>query len=116
MIVFISACVNSVDDVIRHFNMRNHLVELGYEFTEGVGVYKGIEERCFAIVSRSEREMVSLARRYEQECILVIDSRKATMVYTNGRKEQVGKLRKTKHRPIGDFIKLDGSFYYVVKE
>ena len=88
VLVFISA-ENSSDTVQTNRAMterlKDNLMQMGLEFQEMIGVYKGLLERSFMVIPKRDLEidgLKAIARTYEQESILIVSrDRRARLCY-----------------------------------
>jgi len=88
--------------VILSFNSRTSDYEVGVLRARGFrakavyGTYKGVQERSYVVEALDNKALdtiLHLAWLYRQECVLYCDDlRKATLIYSDGRKVPVGHL------------------------
>lgn len=82
--------------------LRNDLRSRNIGFKEVSGAYTHddgtqVSEKSFIVLAKYENEVLELAKKYEQESVLFVDSKSnASLIYTDGsnRFEKLGKFQK----------------------
>jgi hypothetical protein len=96
-IVIISAEIANSDRYLnqdRTNRLRNRLLEMGLAFDGVTGVYKGVTENAFLVVTKDVEAMKKLAREFSQERILSSDAnRMSTLHFIKGEDMSLGKLK-----------------------
>jgi hypothetical protein len=96
-IVIISAELANSDRYLnqdRTNRLRSRLLEMGLAFDGVKGVYKGVTENSFMVVTSDVEAMKKLAREFSQESILSSDAnRNTTIHFTKGEDVAVGRLK-----------------------
>jgi molybdopterin-guanine dinucleotide biosynthesis protein A len=86
----------------------------GIPFKEAVGAYKGVKEFSFVVPARFESQVLEIARAFNQESVLFIDSMSnASLQYLDGDKiERIGRFTQV-NSPQGleAWSMIDGRFY-----
>ena len=81
----------------RHASLAVALVKFGLEFEECKGEYRGVPERSYIVNApggESLAKVKQLARRYEQESLLLTADSVASLWFTEaGKSEVFGKIR-----------------------
>lgn len=54
-----------------HQKLQKELEGLGYSPVESIGEWEGVPEKCWVVPNINISEFVELARRYEQEAVIV---------------------------------------------
>lgn len=84
----------------------------------GIGSYKNVQEMSIRIVDLESSDIdhfLKQAKKYKQHSILVVNQETsvATLYYTNGKIEVIGKFKEVQKKPEGDFSYFGESFYIV---
>lgn len=84
----------------------------------GIGSYNGVQEMSIHIIDLEVSDIdhfLKQAKKYKQHSILVVNQETsvATLYYTNGKIEVIGKFKEVKEKPEGDFSYFGESFYIV---
>jgi hypothetical protein len=84
------------------------LVHRDIPFKVVIGCYKGVKELTFLVHGDNYQVAYELAKRYEQESILVVDeNRNATLGYLDGRPDERYKWAEASPNNLGDAYTLD---------
>ena len=80
------------------------------------GKYNDTSEASFILEDNEKNRNIAMQAMafYKQECILVSDNEGfGTLLYHNGNKKEIGKLKVSNTRPKGDFTQVDSTKEYI---
>lgn len=73
--------------------LENELLSLDFDFKLVVGYWEGVSEFSFLVISEDIDLLKNIAKKYQQEAILFVNScRKATVFYTAGGFDDIGQF------------------------
>lgn len=110
--------LNQTQNNDRTAELERLMLEKGLKFGPATGSYKGTLEKSFVIDASEDILPVvdELARKFGQESVLVVDeNQKATLIFSDGKKEVLGQMMAVDHENAGENWTLVNGQYFTVK-
>lgn len=118
--IFLSAELEGrTDNPKRTEQLRSFLKRFKHDYTECLGVYKGSGELSFRVSNKPSIMALSMLafKSFGQESILLVDTdNKATLLYSDGSKEDIGIFTKVDSEKNLDNYTIIGDDIYTTKK